>query len=71
MPADVVAQGGSFILWIFFTLGTLVTGYFIFALLYHWLRYGAMYPLVWVALPVYAVGTAVLFLAALGALVTL
>ena len=70
--AGVIAQsGGTVLLWIFFTIGALITAYFVFALLYHWLRFGHMYPWVWVALPVYAIGTAVLFLAMLGALVSI
>ncbi len=63
MP-DAVAQiptgGASLILWIFFGLILLMTAYYVFAELYHWLRWGYMYPLVWIALPVYLVGVLVL-----------
>lgn len=48
------------ILWFFFLIVFLITAYFVFAELYHWLRYGYMYPLVWLALPVYIVGVVVL-----------
>jgi hypothetical protein len=44
----------------------MVSVYFVFAELYHWLRYGYMYPLVWLALPVYLIGTVVL----IGAMLT-
>ena len=53
-------------LWLFFWLALIVTGYFVFALLYHWLRYGHMYPLIWIALPVYGIGVLVLIGAMLG-----
>ena len=53
-------QGPSPILWLFFGLVLLMTAYYVFAELYHWLRYGYMYPMVWIALPVYFIGIAVL-----------
>lgn len=62
---QIPAAGASVILWFFFALVFLMTLYYVFAELYHWLRYGYMYPLVWLALPIYLVGTVVL----LGAMV--
>lgn len=58
--------GGSVVLWVFFAIVFLITAYYVFAELYHWLRYGYMYPLVWLALPIYLIGIAVL----LGAMLT-
>ena len=55
----VPAGSASGILWLFFVIVFLVTAYYDFANLYHWLRYGYMYPLVWIALPVYVVGVLV------------
>ena len=54
------------ILWLFFWIALAFTAYFVFALLYHWLRYGHMYPLVWIMMPVYLIGTVVLIGALLG-----
>ncbi len=45
----------------------LVTAYYVFALLYHWIRYGFLYPMVFLALPVWGIGTALLFLLTLAA----
>lgn len=47
------------LLWPFFWLVMLMTVGYTFAQLYHWLRYGWMYPLVWIALPIYLVGVVV------------
>lgn len=58
------------LLYPFFWLGIVAVFFYGFALLYHWIRFGYMYPLVWVALPVYAIGTLVFMggmLAGLGA----
>ena len=58
------------LLYPFFWLGIIVVFFYGFSLLYHWIRFGYMYPLVWVALPIYVVGTIVLIggmLAGLGA----
>ena len=66
LPYAVPTAGPSVILWLFFGLVLLMTAYYVFAELYHWLRYGYMYPMVWVALPVYLIGIAVL----LGAMLT-
>ncbi len=49
----------------------IVLGYGL-ALLYHWIRFGFLYPLVFVALPVWGIGTFILFsltLAAFAAIV--
>jgi hypothetical protein len=59
-------QSPSPILWLFFGLVFLMTAYYVFAELYHWLRYGYMYPMVWIALPVYLIGIVVL----IGAMLT-
>jgi hypothetical protein len=48
------------VLWFFFGIILLMTAYYVFAELYHWLRWGYMYPLVWIALPVYFIGVLVL-----------
>lgn len=50
----------TLILWPFFWLAIVAVFFYGFALVYHWLRFGTMYPLVWIALPVYAVGTVIL-----------
>lgn len=50
----------------FLFLGLIIVVFYGFSLLYHWLRYGSMYPLVWIALPVYVVGTIVF----IGAMIT-
>jgi len=47
------------LLWPFFWLGIVVVFLYGFSLLYHWIRFGVLYPLVWFALPVYVVGTLV------------
>jgi len=54
------------LLWPFFWLALIVTAGYVFAELYHWLRFGWMYPMVWIALPLYLVGTVVL----IGAMLT-
>lgn len=54
----------AMVLWPFFWLGMAAVLFYGFSLLYHWIRFGSMYPLVWVALPVYAVGT-VIFIGAM------
>ncbi|MFQ5540998.1 MAG: hypothetical protein ACE5F4_02025 [Candidatus Paceibacteria bacterium] len=56
----------AFILWPFFFLALVAVAFYGFSLLYHWLRFGAMYPLVWIALPLYVVGTVIL----IGAMLT-
>jgi hypothetical protein len=50
----------AIVLWPFFWLGMVTVFLYGFSLLYHWIRFGYMYPLVWVAMPVYLVGTVVL-----------
>lgn len=59
LPVEIVAGGGAALLWVFFWFGFIVTAGFAFGLIYHWLRYGFMYPLSLIALPVYAVGALV------------
>ncbi|PIR85437.1 hypothetical protein COU15_00680 [Candidatus Kaiserbacteria bacterium CG10_big_fil_rev_8_21_14_0_10_45_20] len=61
----------EFILWAVFWLGLVITAGYAFALVYHWLRYGHMYPAVWVALPVYAIGVFLFIGAMLGGISTL
>lgn len=56
------------IFWLIFLVGFLVTAYFVFALLYHWLKYGFMYPFVWVMMPIHLVGTGFLLLLTFAAL---
>ncbi len=50
----------ALLLWPFFWLALIVTVGYTFAELYHWLRYGKMYPLVWIAMPIYLIGIVVL-----------
>lgn len=61
IPAD-----PSIILWVFFWFAMVVTIWFGFGLLYHWIRYGFMYPLVWVMMPAYIIGVLVFVGAMLG-----
>lgn len=49
----------------------LYVAYTIFALLFHWVKYGATLPLVWLALPLYLVGTGFFTLITLAALTAL
>ena len=58
----------ALVLWPFFWLALLITAWYVFAELYHWLRYGLIYPLVWIALPIYLVGTIALVGAMLAAI---
>ena len=55
LPTDV-----GMIFWFFFAIALVVTAYFVFAELFHWLRFGFMYPLVWIAIPVYLTGIVIL-----------
>lgn len=55
-----MVSGISFILWPFFWLGIVAVAIYGFSLLYHWLRFGNLYPLVYLALPIYLVGTVIL-----------
>lgn len=50
----------ALILWPFFWLALVAVAGYGFSLLYHWIRYGYIYPLVWIALPIYIVGTVIL-----------
>jgi hypothetical protein len=56
---------------IIFFIVLLYVAYHVFALIFHWFKYGASLPLVWVALPIYLIGTGVLTLISLAALVAL
>jgi len=58
-------------LWAFFWLAVVATVGYAFALLYHWIRYGYMYPLVWIMMPIYLVGVVVLIGAMLGGIATI
>ena len=44
----------------FFWLGIVAAFVYGFTLLYHWIRYAHMYPVVWIVLPIYVVGTIIL-----------
>lgn len=55
LPAE-----ASVIFWFFFAVVLVVTAGFAFGLLYHWLRFGFMYPLVWIAMPIYIIGAIIL-----------
>jgi hypothetical protein len=61
-------MNASLLLWPFFWLILIVTLWYVFAELYHWIRYGWMYPLVWIAMPIYLVGVVVLIGAMLSAI---
>lgn len=52
------------LLWAIFWLGMVIAAGYAFALLYHWIRYAHVYPAVWVALPIYAIGS-LLFIGAM------
>ncbi len=45
----------------------LVTAYYVFALLYHWIKYSETLPLVWIAMPVYLGGVGFFVLVSLAA----
>lgn len=64
LPPDAVSAGGPFILWVFFWFAFIVTAGYAFSLFFHWLRFGYMYPLSFVAMPVYGVGV-LLFIGAM------
>ncbi len=51
--------------------GLVITGGYALALFFHWFKYGATMPMVWVALPIYLVGTGILFLLNVAALTAL
>jgi hypothetical protein len=71
LPPDAVASGGPFILWLFFWFAFIVTAGFAFSLFYHWLRFGYMYPLSFIAMPVYGVGVLLFIGAMLSGIATL
>lgn len=66
LPSAVPVNAGPLVLWIFFWFAFVVTAGFAFGLLYHWFRYGYMYPLALLAIPVYSIGVLVLLGAMLG-----
>jgi hypothetical protein len=59
LPTDLPGDP-SLLLWIFFWFVLVITAGFAFALYYHWLRFGAIYPLAFAAMPVYGIGVLVL-----------
>lgn len=61
----------ALILWPFFWLALVAVVGYGFALLFHWFRFGVMYPLVWIALPLYLVGTFIFIGAMLAGIGTL
>lgn len=69
--ASTLPVGVSGVFWLFFGVALLVTLYYSLAQLYHWLRYGFMYPVVWVAMPVYFIGVVVLIGGMLAGIATL
>lgn len=71
LPPEVIAGGGAAILWVFFWFAFIVTVGFAFGLLYHWIRYGFMYPLSFIAIPVYSIGVLVFIGAMLTGIATM
>lgn len=71
LSPDTFAFSGSAVLWLFFGFAFIITAGFAFGLLYHWFRYGFMYPLTWVAIPVYSIGVLVLIGAMIAGMGTL
>ncbi len=59
------------VFWILFVVVFLATAYYAFALLYHWLRYGFLYPMVFVAIPVWGIGTFLLLSLTIAALIAI
>jgi hypothetical protein len=53
---------------LFLAASLIITALYAGGLLYHWLRFGYMYPWVYVAMPVYLGGTGFFILLMLGAL---
>ncbi len=47
----------SIVLWFFFWLSLIFVAYHVISLLFHWIRFGKLYPLVVIATPVYLAGT--------------
>jgi len=59
-------------IWTILLLVVLVlTVYYVASLIFHWFKYGATLPLVWLALPIYLTGTGVLVLLMLAAYASL
>lgn len=69
-PSPEFVSDPTVFLWLFFWIAIVVTAGYAFALLYHWIRWGYMYPLVWIMMPVYLVGVVVLIGAMLGGIAT-
>jgi hypothetical protein len=45
----------------------LIFAYYTFALLYHWIRFGFLYPMAFLALPIWAIGSGILLMLTLAA----
>jgi hypothetical protein len=72
VPPPVFIPGEpTIVLWLFFWLGFVVTLGYAFGLLYHWIRYGKMYPLALVMLPIYVVGVFIFIGAMLTSIATI
>ena len=56
---------------VIFGVALLVTAYYIFALLFHWIKYSAALPLVWISIPIYLGGVGFLTLISLAAYINL
>lgn len=54
-----------------FGVALLVSAYYVFALIFHWVKYGSTLPLVWIAMPIYLAGAGFLVFVALIALVNI
>mgnify|MGYP001578812734 CR=1 FL=1 len=54
-----MSPGPALILWIFFWMVMIMTILYGIGLLYHWIRYGSLYPLALIMMPVYVVGALV------------
>ncbi len=49
----------------------LVIAYFAFSLFYHWIKYGHLFPIVYLVAPIYVTGTIILMFGAFAALYSL
>lgn len=61
----------ALILWLFFWIVFVMTAGYVFGLLYHWIRYGRMYPLALALMPVYLVGILIFIGAMLAGIATI
>lgn len=59
-PVTTFPTDAGMIFWFFFAIALIVSALYVFAELYHWIRFGFMYPLVWIAMPVYLIGIVIL-----------